>query len=193
MKTELRSVLAFARKQQRGQWVASDFHKALGAYLTIGPIRGGRIAGFSIRNRETGTSTVAIDEGIEQTNYYLPVYGHEISHLLLGTHGAWACAVYGTGANRIHDTWHSQIERLAWYGSTLLTIPTAHMRAFHRGKMGASDIASACMVPIQFVNLRLAIQNALDDELPIHEEQAQIAYRRWQEYITQQLRQRLMR
>lgn len=104
---------------------------------------------------------------------YVPVLAHEVSHLIIGANGIWLCS----------QSLHSSIERYAWFGSALLAISEPIMRKFRDGNLLAEDIAAECVVPLEFVNLRYAVQDALGSDLPLHQHAANMALDRWLQYL----------
>lgn len=185
---DLSPVLRFARRHQRGAWSASLFPSALPARLVVEPVYGGRIPGASCRSVDGGLS-IAIDKALEMTDLYIPVLTHEVSHLLCAqTRGVWFCAPFGDPSHN-PDAWTSGAEKTAWYGAALLAIDDARMARFRAGQALADDIAADCRVPVELVNLRYAVVDALKSTLPIHQHALSMAYQRWMAFLGPALRQ----
>lgn len=182
---DLAQVARFARQHHRRQWSVTQFVSSIGASLIFAPIEGGRIPGISCR---AGTMTViGIDERLVGTRFYVPVLAHEITHLILGSTGVWLCAPYGAHT-RVAESWTSPTERNAWFGAALLAVDRKRIAQFKDGEALPEDIATECMVPVEFVNFAYSVHQAVESELPLHLRAANIAYERWMTYTTSALR-----
>jgi hypothetical protein len=168
---ELLPVARVARTLHRGQWSASTLPDLIGACLVVEPILGLNLLGISCKTKDA--LSIAINDRLVGSDRYLPVLGHEVAHLLLHDEGIHPCIVEAPSAP----------ERFAWFGGALLTISEAMMQAFKQGAMLPEDIATECLVPLPFVELRYALSGAMRSPSPMARHAANLALDRWLEFL----------
>lgn len=169
----LQPVTRIARQWHRSPWAATDLPGLLGATLLIEHVErigNRRILGLSYHRDEC--RTIAINESLVGTTHYVPVLAHEAAHIINDVDGIHMCA--------LDD---SERERIAWFGAAILAIPAVMMSAFERGAMLPEDIAAQCLVPVQLVGLRYALQGALRADTALTLRTANLAGEQWLKWL----------
>lgn len=125
----------FIRRWQRNPWTVATLPRELGAVLTYFPSSRSELGYCYVVRRG---SVVAINNGLVDTPFLIPVIAHECAHLLLGERGLHACA-------RNHQ------EPEVWALAARLAVPEAVCESIRADSICSADVARRFNLPTSFV------------------------------------------